>query len=217
MNVINLILSSIHKPWIDTEPLIRHSFKSHPDVERLFYRGSATTHRDGDVLHLAVNDKRYYTKTIMAFRYLLEHFDFDYVFRSNNSSYVDYEKYLAYLNAVPEHLREYLYSGKIYRNVETNFYFCSGCGYTVSRKCVELLVKDAEESPLIESCDDVKIAASLQKFGVKLQDLPMTIINEVTETIPLNHFHYRCKPKEFKNYVPFITETFTYLKNALTT
>lgn len=207
--IINLILSSNRQPWLATEPIIRKTFKSHPDVQTIFYRGdSDKTYLDGDVLRLAVKDNWIYTKTGDAFRYLLQHFDFDFIFRSNNSSYVDYEKYVAYLNSVPGDLREFLYSGKILGHLSG--VFCSGCGYTVSRKCVEL-VAGSDKKAQYESQDDVMVGIILAEHGIKPQAQPLIYFNEKVKQEGLAHFHYRCKELDRKNYVEFIDYAFTYL------
>jgi hypothetical protein len=75
-------------------------------------------------------------KFILALEYCLNNFEFDYIQRISNTTYVDVEKMQLYLNQLP---RVKIYNGA--RNLYNNQYaFVSGHDVIMSRDVVELLV-----------------------------------------------------------------------------
>jgi hypothetical protein len=77
-------------------------------------------------------------KFIMVLEYCLKNFEFDYIQRISNTSYVDVEKMQLYLNDLP---RNKIYNGA--RNMYNyQYYFVAGHDVIMSRDVVELLVNN---------------------------------------------------------------------------
>lgn len=101
-------------------------------------------------------------KTIRSFAYLLDISDFDYIFRTNVSSYIDLEmlqRFVAKLE--PKNL--YLAKKMIYRgdNEYQGLIYGSGAGFCISRDVVIRLVKD----------QNLIIREQLEKCGTLIDDM----------------------------------------------
>ena len=135
--------------------------------------------------------------TIEAFSYVLENYDFQYIFRTNSSSYVNLQKLLKLTESLPKTGVYAGFEGRILRHIA----FASGAGYLLSRDIVEEICLSPRlwRHGLI---DDVALAdfvsTSLKtKIGqiplprctaAKLDDAKNLSRSEIQD-----HFHYRCK------------------------
>lgn len=136
-------------------------------------------------------------KTILAFKYLLENYEFDYIFRTNTSSYLDVSTLLDYLAKKP---RKSMYAGVI-GTVFGNTRFASGAGILLSRDLVQRI---SDNSGLWKHglVDDVAIAELISSFqdpSVILSELPRLDFASLEEAKSTNvdiikgNFHFRCK------------------------
>lgn len=132
-------------------------------------------------------------KTIKSFE-LLNTLSYDFIFRTNSSSYVDKKELFNYLRDRP--LTGY-YSG--FGGMHNNIGFSSGSGYFLSRDLVELVVKNSDlwNHNLI---DDVALAELLHKFNIT----PITThdrcdVENIYQHIPINNYHYRFKTDDRNN------------------
>lgn len=133
-------------------------------------------------------------KTIKAFE-LTKFYNYDYIFRTNSSSYIDKEKLYEYLKDKP---RNSFYSGVIGDHLGIKF--ASGSGYIISRDLVNIVL---ENSTIWnhDYIDDVSLGLLLQKKGYF--PVPSTRFDIYTKNffhlffnnIPINYFHYRLKSK----------------------
>lgn len=133
-------------------------------------------------------------KTLDAFAVSIQKFDYDYIYRTNVSSYIDIE---GLQNFVIDKPRNNFYAGAIGNHQGVNF--ASGCGYFVSRDLISKVLNNQNlwDHNLI---DDVSLGKILTKeFKIKIQevnriDLNSSVIDldQITEN-SLNVFHYRCK------------------------
>lgn len=124
-------------------------------------------------------------------------FDFDFIFRTNSSSYID--KKIIYeflLNNVTS-----LNFDSYYAGVNGNFNnirFASGSGFFMSKKNVNLIL-DNKNSFNHSLIDDVAIGEIMQKNGINVQQtnrfdiVDDNIINIDFNNIPVDYFHYRFK------------------------
>ena len=134
-------------------------------------------------------------KTLKAFE-MIKDMEFDYIFRTNSSSYVD--KLL-----LKEHLKDKpkinYYSGCI--GVCDNITFASGSGYVLSKNLINLILSNSEKWNH-NYIDDVSLGLLLKEFNIN----PETSfrydvsINEKIYEIPNNYFHYRLKNENNRNY-----------------
>lgn len=100
-------------------------------------------------------------KTIAAMKFVLMNCEFDYLFRTNSSSYINISALEGFVKDLP---RELVYGGPPgVHGIE----FASGTGVLLSRDLVAHVVSD--ELMDLAEVDDVAIARSLQRFGVGLR------------------------------------------------
>jgi hypothetical protein len=125
-------------------------------------------------------------KTLKSFE-MIKNMDFDYVFRTNSSSYVDKKLLIDFINNKP---KTKYYSGFIGNHGKITF--ASGSGFFLSKDLINLLIenKNRWDHSLI---DDVSIAGLLKEFGVSPENNPRYDV--YNENIPLDYFHYRIKTR----------------------
>jgi hypothetical protein len=152
-----------------------------------------------DLLYLPVPEVRPLIglKTIEAFKYVLQEFEFDYLFRTNTSSLVNPKNLISYLGGMQ---KMGLYAG--YKmTTEAGEDFASGAGILLSR---DVLVRVCEAEGLWRHGlqDDLALAeliANMTGSRVQLQDLPRShaLTFEQASQLPPKElsdaFHIRCK------------------------
>lgn len=125
-------------------------------------------------------------KTLKAFE-LLKNRDYNYIFRTNSSSYVDKQMLKDYLQDKP---RNNFYSGVIGNH--HGIIFASGSGFIVSKNVVDLVLLKQEywEHRFI---DDVALGLLLRHLSITPVPAPRFDIQTVDNTTPTNYYHYRIK------------------------
>jgi hypothetical protein len=130
-------------------------------------------------------------KTIEAFE-LVKDFDFDYIFRTNSSSYVDKQLLLNYSLDKP--------TNNYYSAVIGNFegvLFASGSGYFISKDLVNLVLENKDKWNHHFGYDDTALGRLLNDFGVKPQpNNRFDILNQPANIAPMDYFHYRLKSSD---------------------
>lgn len=120
--------------------------------------------------------------------------DYDYIFHTNSSSYIDKKLLYDWLIDKP---RENFYSGVVghyYGNV-----FASGCGFTLSKDVVKLILENQKKWQH-GCCDDATLGILLSELNIKVCPAPrFDIFNQNISNIPKDYFHYRCKTND-RNY-----------------
>jgi hypothetical protein len=136
-------------------------------------------------------------KTIIAFKHVLKNYEFDYLFRTNTSSYVDTQKLLGFLESQP---KSSLYGGVI-GTVFEDTKFASGAGILLSRDVVERIC-EREHEWKHGYVDDVALAEVVSKLNepqVPLVALPRVDLPtyeaavQIDPEIIKSNFHFRCK------------------------
>ena len=136
-------------------------------------------------------------KTILAFKYLLDNYEFDYLFRTNTSSYLDVPNLLDYLEKKP---RKNIYAGVI----GTTFgktRFASGAGILLSRDIVQRISDNSDlwKHGLVDDVAIADLVATFQDPSVNVSELPrldFASLEEAKSTdaeIIRENFHFRCK------------------------
>ena len=130
-------------------------------------------------------------KTFLAFDWAISNLEFDYLFRTNTSSFVDFKKLHKFSKSNHKNLE---YSGVVLDVVEGDT-IASGAGFFLSKKNVELILNNKEKFDATLP-DDVAIARLLKKFEI----LPSSLIRKDLKKVPKpnsvyqsEHFHYRCR------------------------
>jgi hypothetical protein len=163
-----------------------------PDVEVIFYFGGGGPRMARRHLTLPVPDDFPHIgeKTLACFDYVLENREFDLVFRTNCSSYVDLMNLSRY---VGEHAQARgFYAGT--PSTHDGISFASGSGYFLSRDLVELVVRE-RDSWNHALLDDVALGLLLSTAGhlpVPVPRVGYATPREVAD-VDVTQFHFRCK------------------------
>ena len=147
---------------------------------------------DGNLLKTNVTESIWNCghKTLRGFE-LLKDYDYDYLFRTNSSSYVDKHLLKKYLSDKP---KDNFYSGAIGHHSGVDF--GSGCGYIISKNVVDLVLLKKEHWNH-EVIDDVSLALLLNNLEIYPQPSErFDITNNDIVSIPNNYFHYRLKTND---------------------
>jgi hypothetical protein len=175
MKILILVISSIEEPYKKLENAIRETWGNNTnDDVKIFYNygsdGSSTFIDDDRIICDCIeNMDNIGLKTIKSFELLYDSFEFDYIFRTNLSSFVHIENMIKYLKDMPS---ERFYGGMCTLNFSGEHLqkfgegtFASGSGYFLSKDIVKLLIDNKElwDHSII---DDVALAGLLKKLGI---------------------------------------------------
>lgn len=198
MKIIILVLSSENKPYDMLEKVIRETWaREYPDnVEIYYYYGGDRNYIDGDKIYSNSEENIYNIgrKTINAFEFLSNK-DYDYIFRTNSSSYVNIEYLLEYIKDKPNKM---FYHGVIAHYEPENFNFVSGSGYIISRDLIDLVIENKDKwDHSFPNADDVSIGKLLNSFGVIATPGIRRYVGYDIENLKKQDFdknyHFRCK------------------------
>ena len=119
---------------------------------------------------------------------LLEFGEYDFIFRTNSSSYINKERLLKHAETLP---KERCYSGWSLGEKEA----VSGAGIWLSPDMVDILREELPPGENIE--EDILIGRILHgKYGIEIQDDKSRYdITDVAE-VPLDRYHYRLKTSD---------------------
>lgn len=132
------------------------------------------------------------TKTIDSIQYFLNQKDYDFIVRTNMSSFWNFSALLNHLKTLPT---ENLYSGVVGRHGNT--LFASGSGFIMSKDVARLLVDNRHIAEHFKVIDDVDIGHTLGVFGIQI--IPGRRTDFYSKEMYLNHmydpttYHYRIK------------------------
>lgn len=136
-------------------------------------------------------------KTLKALEFILDNYEFDYLFRTNTSSYVDVKVLLTHIKSLP---KLSVYSGligKVFGSQE----FASGAGILLSRDVVERVCVDGEQwdHGLVDDIALGKLIGGLSNPRVELTPLPrldvptLEIAEQTDISVICSNLHFRCK------------------------
>lgn len=118
--------------------------------------------------------------------------DYDYIFRTNSSSYICKQKLKEFAETLP---KEKLYAGWTFTDSEDFGGKCaSGAGFWLSRDTAEILRNEID--PDFEMEEDVYCGRILRKHGiVAIDDRSRFDVGPVVSGVPTDRYHYRFKNK----------------------
>ena len=165
------------------------------DVKVLTLSGGDKFSYDGT--HLTVLSSDDYSsisfKTLKCFEWLSENIEFNYLFRTNTSSYVDIKNLKQYCQT---NKNEYLYRGKKVSNYFDDAFisYVSGAEILISNNVFKLLTenKDDWDTNLM---DDVSIGKILQNQKIPIEESKSIIFdNSFFKLNSFRHeYHFRCR------------------------
>lgn len=190
MKILILVLSlkdenGIYSKFYETQKKTWDSINVE-GVETYYFFGNQNKNKFiGNDIFLNVNESLYNCghKTLLAFD-LIKNLDFDFVFRTNSSSYVDKQILKDFLKSKKPTNH---YSGVIGTHAVVNF--ASGCGYVIS-KDVLLKVLENKNNWNHSLIDDVSLAVLLNNIKIYPESNPRFDVIDI-KNIPTNFFHYR--------------------------
>ncbi len=173
--------------------------KDLPNVKSFFYYGSTTsTSFKNRELHIKCDEGINITiKTLKMFEYCLDNFDFDFIFRTNLSSYVNLNRLYKYCKTLPQ---ENIYQGHI--GVHQGIKFASGSGILLSKDVVKIITSMYPKIKSFGLNDDPYIGKILSSQNISLNSLPrfnylhnsnINSIKKYHNEDLIKNFHYRCK------------------------
>jgi len=177
---------------------IHYTGDSNLDHKELDYLGSSSKE------YLYVNSRNDYKniafKTLLAFEEVFKKFEFDYIFRTNTSSFINLKKLEAYID---ENQSTLDYSGVVL-DTKQQIKIASGAGFFISRKNIELIIDNKDKFD-IDSPDDVAVAKLMKENNIFPKNIIREDLNEANtpkdlikilnpkDLVNSNHFHYRCR------------------------
>ena len=208
--VSNQNLNTQTKTWMKDIP---------QNVELITYRGGKFDNFDEGRLFLQVSDEysAISEKTKKAFEWINNNYMFDYIFRTNTSSYIDVKRLYDFCK---NNKKEYLYRGRKLKNnfKDTEIEWVSGAEILLSKPSFELLLKDPNDWD-IKLPDDVSIGEILQKYKIQIDESNSILFSpSFFEMINFNHeYHFRCRVDSPYYYPRYLDRTLIrYIHKNLT-
>ena len=163
-----LVLASDTAPeYIKFQSIWKNYMNSNPNIDCYFYKGDPTiigeTQLDGDTLLIKIEDvlSNVYEKTLRAFKYFLpELHKYSFVFRTNLSSYINFDRYLQFCDTLPKTSCCAAVAGS-----HNEIPFPSGAGFTLSTDLVRRIIY---ETPAFIIQDDVTIGNALTNWNIQI-------------------------------------------------
>lgn len=191
--ILVLVLSYDKNPWKQIEEYgIRKTWAKNNKNIFFYYGGSNKDNIIEDKIYLNINEDimNIGLKTLMCFD-MIKDFNFDYIFRTNTSSYVDINLLYKFIEDKPT---SNFYCGVIGNH--NGIIFCSGSGYFLSKDLLLNVLKNREKWDH-SYIDDVSLGKLINSFkNINIYEgKRYDIINDNIE-IPTNYYHYRCKDEK---------------------
>lgn len=187
MRILIMVQATHQEPWesiIKTQKETWYSVRE-KDVDTLFYYSGDKFVYNFNGIYVPCPPEpewnNYRFKLALDWLYDSNDPGYDFIFRTNASSYIDKRRLKEYVSTLP---KTGTYNGKLGGD------FASGCGFTISVDMVNILRKIPQ---IPEESEDVAIGKLLAQHGVFPTDAPRyQYWPNNGRTIP-KVFHYRCK------------------------
>lgn len=193
--ILYLVMSSNNDFFRHQNEIIRNTWGK--DVDILFYEGDYYIDNiNGDVLELNCKDTIdwTYAKTYYALKYVNENLDYDYIFRTNTSTYVNTKLLQAFVDSLED--TQVLWTSELYSLSEgiapyPLTLYGRGNGLLFSKELVELFIKIGINFLYMNVVDDLYIGNVLNSYHMSRNEDYKKYIKSFT------HAWYKCVPGEF--------------------
>ncbi len=191
MKLLVLVIASLDKPYSEFLELWRSRvYPEWVSVKYIFMNPALTQDIEinGDSIHVKGEESiipGIWDKTRAAMRICFETEEFEYILRSNLSSFYKFDKMYSFLQSIP---REDCVAGKMMWEGQ----FLSGCGYLMSRDVVEKFLEwPFSHYPEKKVYDDIEMGYFMKyhRFTVALWDIDE--YDPVKGVEGMNAFHLR--------------------------
>lgn len=168
---------------------------SYPQIEIISYKGGAKNQFINSELILNCPDdyESISLKTLMAFDWVNDNCKFDYIFRTNTSSYVNVKRLLDFCS---KNDNNYLYRGRIISDVFNNreVSWASGAEILMSKSSFDVLI-DNKHFWNTALPDDVAIGSIFQEQKIEIESSNSTLFDrKFFDRKNLDYeYHFRCR------------------------
>lgn len=197
-NIIILIIAT-DKPnyYLQMSNIWKKYMNTHPQIKSYFIKGKIKNQSDdiyideeNFTIHSNIDDSLIpgiLIKTLKSINYIMQNFDFKYIYRTNLSSFLN----LPMLNNYAE--KNNFNYGAIIGNYQ-GIQYASGCGFFISKETCKYLLEN-QHLLNYNLYDDVAIGQLLVpiKNIFTVPRIDIVNINNEKHKIDKNIFHYRCK------------------------
>ena len=212
MKIVILILSSNTYPSKRNKKAIQKTWanQNYPNTDIYFYSaGTKTRVVDRDLI---VKDsgtaQDIGKKTLSAFDWVDKNLEYDFIFRTNTSSYVQVKNLVEYIENISQNT-DYTYKGIVqereYENVSKNYKFVSGAGILLDKNTVKALLHSQNLWDHSE-WDDIALGKLLSSLNIKPQTGKRDEIkgNFYNRDIDITNYHVRCRLDQVAGYPRFL-------------
>ena len=132
-------------------------------------------------------------KTLKGFQWISENIEFEYIYRTNTSSYIDIKKLHSFCRS---NISDYLYRGTKISNYfkDQHISYVSGSDILLSKNAFDLLIENTDnwDTDLV---DDVSIGKILQNLSVPIEESNSILFdNDFFKKTSFEHeYHFRCR------------------------
>ena len=145
--ILILVIACNYEPYISLEHKgCRQTWASttHPNIDILFMHSLNNincSHRTGSNLYIKGDEGVFNIghKTLDAFKYCINNIEFDYIYRTKLSSYIDQTELYNHVCELPT---TNIYKGAV--GVYNGIKFASGSGYLISKDLVEYVIHNEQ-------------------------------------------------------------------------
>jgi hypothetical protein len=175
----------------------------YPNIDIVFYIGCPVineTYFDNDLKTIVLKCEddldNTFKKTIRAFEYIDNNYEYDYIFRTNTSTYINVQLLNEFIQSITDD--NILYGSEIYSLSESTCpyplcLFARGNSIILSKKHIGILLKDSYPLLYLNLCDDYTIGSIINSHWIK-QNIDYT---QYIKGIP--HGWYKCTFTEVRN------------------
>lgn len=187
MKVLVLIIASEGYPYNSFQHLWRQYMNLDSDFKCYFIKADPTINEnyinnDTVFIKCEENYDNVFYKSIETFKMFKDTlYEYDYIFRTNLSSFILFHKYKKWLNTLP---KEKVYNGKI--AWYGRYMYTSGCGFTCSPDVINIFINSNEKNYII---DDVTFGKICVNNNIKASSAPICEIYLETFDHEINLFN----------------------------
>jgi len=217
MNIIILIIANDdNESYIEMQQIWRKYMNNHSNIKSYFIKNKIDINEDiivnqeENTIYVKNNENLIpgiLQKTIKSFEYCLQNFEFDYIYRTNLSSFIDLNKAYHFLE---NNKVDY---GSCCLDIHIDLHFASGCGFILSKKMVNILINN-QNLINYKIIDDVAIGELLiDKLNYNIFNISRYDVQNINDIIFNNDthiFHFRCKSDvKHINTISYLNKMFT--------
>jgi len=159
------------------------------DVDTFFLIGNCDENKiDGNVIKTTAPESIHCGEKVVESFKLLNNIDYDFIFRTNSSSYVDKIRLKKFIET---NCDEDTYCGLTEDGIEG--LYVSGCGYIISKKNLNLICINENLWNYKYLWDDMSLGYLMKKLNIPIKlGFRQDIVSDL-DYIDLNQYHYRLK------------------------